>query len=71
MREKGFVFNFREEMCKYCAKDVTILRFCCVQFRELFISETIKLIRLCIIYSAPPWSWPFIEQTIFQKIRLA
>ena len=40
MREKNFVFNFREEIYKYCAQDVTILCLCCMKFREMFISET-------------------------------
>ena len=40
MRGKKFVFNFREEIYKYCAQDVTILRPCCMKFREMFISET-------------------------------
>ena len=40
MRDKGMVFNFREEIYKYSAQDVTILRLCRMKFRELFINET-------------------------------
>ena len=34
-RESGYVFDFREEIVKYCRSDVDILRKCCMQFREM------------------------------------
>lgn len=33
---KQGVFNFREEMENYCRMDVTVLRICCMKFREIF-----------------------------------
>ena len=38
-RRANYVFNFREEIIKYCRSDVDILR-CCMEFRELFESIT-------------------------------
>ena len=35
-RESGYVFNFKEEIVKYCRSDVDILRQCWIQFREMF-----------------------------------
>ena len=34
-RESGYVFDFREEIVKYCRSDVDILRQCCMEFREM------------------------------------
>lgn len=34
---KNQIFNFKEEMYKYCKSDVDILRKCCLKLRELFI----------------------------------
>ena len=48
MRDKGMVFNFREEIYKYSAQDVTILRLCRMKFRELFINET--KIKISVVY---------------------
>ena len=39
-RESGYVFDFREEIVKYCRSDVDILRQCCMQFREMFRKYT-------------------------------
>ena len=39
-RESGYVFNFREEIVKYCRSDVDILRQCCMEFREMFREHT-------------------------------
>ncbi|XP_046856165.1 uncharacterized protein LOC124449275 [Xenia sp. Carnegie-2017] len=38
--KNNFVFDFQKEMAKYCSQDVTILRLCCLQFRDLFLAET-------------------------------
>ena len=35
--ENNYVFNFRQEMEKYCRSDVDILRRACMQFRKLFL----------------------------------
>ena len=40
LRQNNYIFDFQKEMCKYCAQDVTILRLCCLRFRDLFLSET-------------------------------
>ena len=34
-RDNGYVFNFKEEIVKYCRSDVDILRKCCMEFREM------------------------------------
>ena len=34
------MFNFREELIKYCDSDVDILRRSCLKFRDIFMSET-------------------------------
>ena len=39
-RESGYVFDFREEIVKYCRSDVDILRQCCMEFRELLRDKT-------------------------------
>ena len=39
-RESGYVFDFKEEIVKYCRSDVDILRQCCMQFREMFREYT-------------------------------
>ena len=33
--ESNYVFNFKEEIEKYCRSDVDILRKCCMRFREM------------------------------------
>ena len=33
--ESNYVFNFRDEIVKYCRSDVDILRKCCMRFREM------------------------------------
>ena len=33
--ESNYIFNFREEIVKYCRSDVDILRQCCMEFREM------------------------------------
>jgi hypothetical protein len=38
--KSNYVFDFQKEMYTYCSQDVTILRLCCLNFRNLFISET-------------------------------
>ena len=37
---KGTVFNFQEEILKYCRLDVEILEGACIKFRELFMKLT-------------------------------
>ena len=39
-RRADYVFDFKEEIVKYCRSDVDILRRCCMEFRELFRSVT-------------------------------
>ena len=39
-RESGYVFNFKEEIVKYCRSDVDILRQCCMEFREMLRDKT-------------------------------
>ena len=34
-RDNNYVFNFNEEIIKYCRSDVDILRKCCLEFREM------------------------------------
>ena len=36
MRDRDYVFNFKEEIVAYCRSDVDILRRYCLEFRELF-----------------------------------
>ena len=36
LRQNNYIFDFQKEMYKYCAQDVTILRLCCLRFRDLF-----------------------------------
>ena len=36
----NYVFNFREEIIKYCRSDVDIMRKCCLLYREMFRKET-------------------------------
>ena len=38
--ESNYVFNFREEIVKYCRSDVAILRECCMEFREMLRDKT-------------------------------
>ena len=38
--KENYIFDFQKEMYKYCSQDVTILRLCCVQFRNTFLNET-------------------------------
>ena len=38
--ENNYVFNFREEIVKYCRSDVAILRECCMEFREMLRDKT-------------------------------
>ena len=35
-RDNNYVFNFNQEIIKYCRSDVDILRKCCLEFREMF-----------------------------------
>ena len=34
-RDNGYIFNFREEIVRYCRSDVDILRKCSMEFREM------------------------------------
>ena len=34
-RDSEYIFNFNEEIIKYCRSDVDILRKCCMEFREM------------------------------------
>jgi hypothetical protein len=38
--KSNYVFDCQKEMYTYCSQDVTILRLCCLNFRNLFICET-------------------------------
>ena len=38
--ESNYVFNFKEEIEKYCRSDVDILRNCCMKFREMLRNIT-------------------------------
>ena len=38
LKDSNYIFNFQEEILKYCRSDVDILRCCCLEFRELFRS---------------------------------
>ena len=38
--ESNYLFNFREEIIKYCRSDVDILRNCCMKFREMLRDKT-------------------------------
>ena len=40
LKANNYIFNFQEEILKYCRSDVDILRRCCLEFRELFSSVT-------------------------------
>ena len=39
-RDNGYIFNFNEEIIKYCRSDVDILRKCCMEFREMLCEIT-------------------------------
>ena len=38
--ENNYVFDFRNEIIKYCRSDVAILRECCMEFREMLRDKT-------------------------------
>ena len=38
--ENNYLFDFREEILKYCRSDVDIMRKCCLLYREMFRKET-------------------------------
>ena len=38
--ENNYVFNFRNEIIKYCRSDVDILAKCCLLYREMFKDQT-------------------------------
>ena len=38
--ENNYVFDFRNEIIKYCRSDVDILRQCCMEFREMLRDKT-------------------------------
>ena len=40
LKANNYIFNFQEEILKYCRSDVDILRRCCLEFRDLFCSVT-------------------------------
>ena len=40
LKDNNFVFNFKDEILRYCRSDVDILRRCCLEFRELFRNIT-------------------------------
>ena len=51
--EDNYVFDFQKEMYKYCSQDVSILRLCCMTFRQLFLDETgVDPFTQCTIASA-------------------
>ena len=37
----GYIFNFQQEIKKYCKQDVTILRLACLVFRKNFIKYSV------------------------------
>ena len=37
----GYIFNFQQEIEKYCKQDVTILRLACLAFRKNFIKYSV------------------------------
>ena len=39
-RDNGYIFDFNEEIIKYCRSDVDILRKCCMEFREMLCEIT-------------------------------
>ena len=39
-RDNGYIFNFREEIVRYCRSDVDILRKCSMEFREMLCDIT-------------------------------
>ena len=39
-KDNNYVFNFKEEIIKYCRSDVDILRKCCLEFREMLRGVT-------------------------------
>ena len=39
-KDNNYVFNFNEEIIKYCRSDVDILRKCCLEFREMLRGVT-------------------------------
>ncbi|XP_055336280.1 uncharacterized protein LOC129586839 [Paramacrobiotus metropolitanus] len=56
---KHNTFDFRKEFVDYCSNDVTVLRKCCLQFRNLFLgisngicpfSSTLTIAGLCGLY---------------------
>jgi hypothetical protein len=36
-RNKNGLYDFRKELVDYCRQDVTVLRLCCLRFRDLFM----------------------------------
>ncbi|XP_028393188.1 uncharacterized protein LOC114517600 [Dendronephthya gigantea] len=40
LQENNYVFNFQDEILKYCRSDIDILRRCCMDFREMFRDVT-------------------------------
>ena len=39
-RDNGYIFDFNEEIIRYCRSDVDILRKCCMEFREMLCEIT-------------------------------
>ncbi|XP_022241718.1 uncharacterized protein LOC111085792 isoform X2 [Limulus polyphemus] len=37
-REEEYIFDFQEEIYRYCRSDVDILRWFCLQFRDEFLT---------------------------------
>ena len=42
--KENYIFDFQTEMYKYCSQDVTMLRLCCVEFRNTFLRQEIYII---------------------------
>ena len=40
MRDRNYIFNFKEEIVAYCRSDVDIVVPCCLEFRDLFHDVT-------------------------------
>ena len=44
----GYVFNFQEEIVKYCKQDVNILRQACLNFRSNFMKFNVDPFVECV-----------------------
>ena len=50
LKNDNYIFNFQNELYRYCSQDVTILHLCCVEFHKTFLPETnVDLFCYCTI----------------------